>query len=609
MKDQISNFPPNQSIKDRVPRDQLLLSHLPDFLNKSMTFDVPIYTVWGACEDVAVLERFRSGEYKVHNLHVIDEKTSRLLDVGGVKLRLLGLGGAIVYHKLFDNGEGKTTIAGGQGTMWTTVMQIGEIVDTAQRVYDPSETRVLVTHASPARDGLLNQLAVTLKVDFSISAGLHFRYGSSYNEFSVNPSLDTYRGKLGTSKDQFKDVWDTVKIEVEPLVSENDEQKKLLRNALDIVDKMPDRTSSNPFGGNPGAGGQVDEAAFKNMWNFNLADAAYGWLVLDIDSGRIGTELKAQGFNFAHRGAKQPQSMPSMASDRFQANGPSSVGSPAQVQSRMNPPPPGPPAAQNPLQNRGNQQPVRQPGQHAPPEKPAQATPQIAQQQNTPTKQPAAATSRPAASPAAPANQNAKPAGSPAPAPQNNWNTPGDGNADKWETKPNGTAEDSTPSKGTPPPAERKPSQGIFMGSVNSDEEARNVIAESDRGKIQRIEQRGRNWVVHFNSPEEMQSALDAARQELKNRPSGASRPNIKVFEDRPKTGGWGGRGGNQSGYRSGGGGGAASDSDTNRRGGGANRGAYRRGGARNRGGRGGGTGRPGQGESGSSPAPASTPA
>src|SRR3546814_7978253 len=57
----------------------------------------------------------------------------------------------------------------------------------------------------------LNQLSVTLKADFSISAGLHFRYGSSYNEFSVNPTLDHYRGKLAASKASFHEVWDTVK--------------------------------------------------------------------------------------------------------------------------------------------------------------------------------------------------------------------------------------------------------------------------------------------------------------------------------------------------------------------------------------------------------------
>lgn len=227
MKKQIQS-PGQLNIKQLVQHVQHPLSELPLFLDGKYTLDVPVYTVWGACEDVRVLEKFRSGEYKVNNLHIIDEASSRLLEVGGVKLRLLGLGGAVVMHKLFDNGEGRTTIAGGQGTMWTTLLQMGELVDTANRVYDPTETRIFITHNSPAREGLLNQLSVTLKADFSISAGLHFRYGSSYNEFSVNPSLDHYRGKLASSKASFNDVWDTVKGEVSPHVQQNPAQQTLL---------------------------------------------------------------------------------------------------------------------------------------------------------------------------------------------------------------------------------------------------------------------------------------------------------------------------------------------------------------------------------------------
>ena len=45
-------------------------------------------------------EKFRTGEYEVRNLSVIDEATSRLLEVGGLKLRLFGLGGAVAMHKL-----------------------------------------------------------------------------------------------------------------------------------------------------------------------------------------------------------------------------------------------------------------------------------------------------------------------------------------------------------------------------------------------------------------------------------------------------------------------------------------------------------------------------
>lgn len=66
-----------------------------------------MYAVWGACEDVVVLERFRNREIEIPNLFILDEANTYLLDIGGVSLRLFGLGGAVVQHKLFDNGEGK----------------------------------------------------------------------------------------------------------------------------------------------------------------------------------------------------------------------------------------------------------------------------------------------------------------------------------------------------------------------------------------------------------------------------------------------------------------------------------------------------------------------
>ncbi|KAK4928998.1 hypothetical protein LTR66_016189 [Elasticomyces elasticus] len=105
VKRQIASSPPGRPIKQTLPPQELPLSQLPSLLEGAFKLDVPVYTVWGACEDVRVLEKFRSGEYKVDNLHIIDEVNSRLLDVGGVKLRILGLGGAVVIHKLFDNGE------------------------------------------------------------------------------------------------------------------------------------------------------------------------------------------------------------------------------------------------------------------------------------------------------------------------------------------------------------------------------------------------------------------------------------------------------------------------------------------------------------------------
>ncbi|KAL1306198.1 hypothetical protein AAFC00_004298 [Neodothiora populina] len=568
----IARAPPQTSIKERFHRDRLPLSELPQFLSGQFKLEVPVYTVWGACEDVSVLEKLRSGDYNVPNLHIIDEAHSRLLDVGGVKLRLLGLGGAVVMHKLFDNGEGRTTIAGGQGTMWTTLLQIGELVDTANRVYDPTETRVFVTHASPAREGLLNQLSVALKADFSISAGLHFRYGSSYNEFSVNPTLDHYRGKLAASKASFNDVWETVKSEVEPAVADNESQQRLLQLAIEIVTKMPSvANGGNPFGGGFGgpASGQVDESAFKNMWNFNLADAAFGWLVLDIDQGRIGTEMRAQGFNFSHRGTKTPQ-RPGQ-----QAAAPSSTAGPTTA-TNSNAATPAPVPAASPAQAQPRAQ---------PPQQPAKPIVPVPQQTKSPAPQRAVTPQLPAA------------------------------NGAKADEKPNGTA--AADPKSAPIPQEApKPSQAIFIppiaGDKNEESEVRQIFTEEDGKKINKLEKTSKGfWIAHFDSPEIMQEVL----QRSPHKDSKYSNLRISEFRVQRSAGARGGhhggagtwgssRGGAQAGAREGGyrsGGERASDSDSGRgRGRGGYRGRGESGRGRGRGARGSGTPQPG-----STPAPA----
>jgi len=486
-------------------------------------------------------------------------------------------------HKLFDNGEGRTTIAGGQGTMWPTLLQMGELVDTANRVYDPTETRIFVTHASPAREGLLNQLSVTLKADFSVSAGLHFRYGSSYNEFSVNPTLDHYRGKLAASKASFNDVWDTVKTEVEPAVADSESQQRLLALALEIVNKMPTvANGGNPFGG-PAPGpqsGQIDESAFKNMWNFNLADAAYGWLVLDIDNGRIGTEMRAQGFNFAHRGGKVApgQTQPAAAN--------TSTGPPAAVN-------PSPSAQPSPAPGRQAGPPASAPQQP----RPAVATPPVPQQQ----KQNAGQPTRTGPSPA-PAATPKEPVKAATPQPPAN-NTPANAAAEKAipsEVKPNGT---SAPEKGPASPAprepaERKESKGLFIAGVKDEEEAKSLLAEEDRPKVEKMEKIKHFFVAHFATSQDMHGALRRVADDVRNARGGPDNKTVKVYNERgpgsnqPRygAGSWqaSNRGGVQGGgYRSGG----ASDSEGGRGGRGGRGGASRggRGGERGaRGGRGG---------------------
>lgn len=264
------------------------LSEFPLLLTGQIKFNVPVFTVWGTCEDVVVLEKFRLGTYDIENLHVIDEATTRCLDIGGIKLRILGLGGAFVPHKMFDNGEGSATIAGGQGTMWTTALQIGELVDTAQRVFDNSETRLLLTHASPGREGIITQLALVLKADLTISAGLHFRHSSSWNEFSVQGDFDGFRHKIISGKESIDKIWECVRPQVEAVVDDN--QRILLDKALHVVSRVPPQQPHIGPGGNA-----TEEQAWKHCWNWNLCDVYNGSLVLDIKEGRISAELKSQG--------------------------------------------------------------------------------------------------------------------------------------------------------------------------------------------------------------------------------------------------------------------------------------------------------------------------
>ncbi|KAF9268380.1 hypothetical protein L218DRAFT_893393 [Marasmius fiardii PR-910] len=293
--------PDNTPAQIRQSLDISLLSEFPLLLSSTIKLNIPVFTVWGACEDVQILEKFRMGTYTIPNLHILDEAQSgtHLLEVAGLKLRLFGLGGALVPHKMFDNGDANATIAGGQGTMWTTALQIGQLVDTAQRAYDATETRLLVTHASPGREGIIAQLALALKADLTVSAGLHFRYASSYNEFSVQGDYEGFRHKLTAGKEMFDKVWESVKVQVDAVI--DDHQRVLLNKALHLVERIPPALGA-PITNTQGATIQAqDEPAWKNTWNWNLCDAAYGSLILDIREGRVSAELKSQGFNYAYR--------------------------------------------------------------------------------------------------------------------------------------------------------------------------------------------------------------------------------------------------------------------------------------------------------------------
>lgn len=94
--------------KSSKKHSERIFSVLPLFLSKSHTFDVPIYPAWVACKRVRLLKKFPSAEYHVNNLYIVND--SRVFEVGGLDLHLLGLIRAEVKHSLMNNSEERTAI-------------------------------------------------------------------------------------------------------------------------------------------------------------------------------------------------------------------------------------------------------------------------------------------------------------------------------------------------------------------------------------------------------------------------------------------------------------------------------------------------------------------
>lgn len=118
----------------------------------------------------------------------------------------------------------------------------------------------------------------------TVSAGLHFRYGVSYNEFSVQHDPDAFRTKLDAARKAFNEIWEAVRNQVEGVVEcvpcrvfprtasphwftdkdysvRSESQRALLQNALAVANRVP---ATNFVGG----AANVEEAAWKNCWNW-----------------------------------------------------------------------------------------------------------------------------------------------------------------------------------------------------------------------------------------------------------------------------------------------------------------------------------------------------
>lgn len=313
------------------------ISELMDFISGFKKLKVPVYTIYGMVEDSTVIDKFKMGIYSIPNLFILDEiSTYRIKSpIDDTKIQLCGIGGSLSYQKLFHHGTFDNElnynyqlykdkingdflpVAGDPGNIWITMVQIGQFLKTLEENYSPQDVRIMITHPSPSREGLLGHLAVVTKMDYTISNGLHFLYPSSFNELSICPNFEFYKSKFSEARNQLSNIWINVAKTVEQIVSNNEHLTNLLNIGLSTFDKIP--VISTNFKNeeivpialsnfkrdiNSNIIRSQNDAyyiAFQNIWHFNLCDISIGSVVLDVHDGNFQFQANSKGFNFKYR--------------------------------------------------------------------------------------------------------------------------------------------------------------------------------------------------------------------------------------------------------------------------------------------------------------------
>lgn len=244
-------------------RQNLPLSDLPRYLRGEERFEVPIFAAWGNHEDLEVVSKFRSGEYRVDNLNILHEAAS--FHLHGV--HVFGLGGNFLLGpKLFQ-----PPTAGAGGRIWSVLEQYARLLDTVDRNAVPNERRLLVSHVSPGKEPFVTLLGALAGSHWIVSGHMAPPFVLAWNEFAVR-----------TPEEAERRLQDRV-AEIEQVLAGLDERTQELNGA------SMSRWSALPH---PrvilGRGVRVP-AWYVNMWSVNLPDAATGHAVLDLGAGSTGS--------------------------------------------------------------------------------------------------------------------------------------------------------------------------------------------------------------------------------------------------------------------------------------------------------------------------------
>ncbi|KAK9768935.1 hypothetical protein K7432_000061 [Basidiobolus ranarum] len=251
------------------------LSQFSSVLAGTLKFDVPVYTIYGANEDTVIVEKLLEEKIAIPQLHILHSGSSGVIELGGNKIRLLGISGDYSLQRLFVP-ENQLTGS------YINLVRMGKLIDTAQKVYDPSEVRILMATVAPTKHEVIAQLAHTLNVDYAISPEENAKYCLSYTETSILADPQTYQEKLVKARSSLVEIWEKIRVDIEN--SHSPQQVQWLKSGLAALNTLPET-----------------ESLLENFWTFGLPEPTKGSLILDISNGSIAAETKSTGIDFGHR--------------------------------------------------------------------------------------------------------------------------------------------------------------------------------------------------------------------------------------------------------------------------------------------------------------------
>ncbi|ORX93424.1 hypothetical protein K493DRAFT_316001, partial [Basidiobolus meristosporus CBS 931.73] len=251
------------------------LSQFPAALSGAFKFDAPVFTIHGVHEDPAVLRKLLDETITIPQLHILHCGGSNTLEIGGNRIRLLGISGDYSPQQLFAP-ERQTS------DLFVNLVRIGKLMETAQKVYDPSEVRILMMTASPTKHTVLAQLAHTLNADYTIAPEESAQYCISYNETSTLSDPKAYHEKLIKARSALMGLWEKARVDIEKDYSSQEIQ--WIKHGLSALNDLPET-----------------ESLLERFWAFGLPELTKGSLILDISDGFIAAETKSTGIYFGHR--------------------------------------------------------------------------------------------------------------------------------------------------------------------------------------------------------------------------------------------------------------------------------------------------------------------